>query len=186
MSHDLLLVLAGGGFAAALLKFIEFLLARKFQKQDQLETYATREELQQGLDEREATGAERFNIHKQEIKEHTTAIHDLAKVSKELKDNVLLLTNTISEMQQYNKTVGSAVNGIIHDRIIHNVDTYIERDGITVEEISTLKSLYYPYKNLGGNGDVETAFEQANKLPVLTKDEASNRDIALKKKKYIL
>jgi hypothetical protein len=186
MPHDLLIALAGGGICTALLKFIEFLLARKFQTQDKKDSYATKEELKQGLQEREATGAERFNIHATAIGENTDSIRELTSVSKELINNVFLLTNNFSEMQQYDKIVGSAINGIIHDRITHNVDTYIDRGGITIEELSTLKSMYYPYKKLGGNGDVETAFEQANKLPVITKEEANNKDISLKKKKYNL
>ena len=44
--------------------------------------------------------------------------------------------------------------------------------------------MYYPYKKLGGNGDVETAFEQAIKLPILTKQEATQKDDAIKKEKF--
>lgn len=144
MSHDIILVLAGGGICAAVLKFIEFLLTRVFQVNDRKTEYVTKA--------------------------------DIKDITKELKD-------TMVEMNAYSKNIGLAVNGIIHDRIIKNVDEYIDRNGITIEEISTLKSMYYPYKNLGGNGDVETAFEQACKLPVITKEEAIDRDIERKRKK---
>lgn len=176
MLHDILLIIFSGASITAFFELVKFLLARKFQKEDKEDNYATRQELVEGLEAREAKGAERFDINSKAIVENTKAIEDLASISKDLKDNVLLLTNTITEMKGYNKTVGDAVNGIIHDRIIHNVDTYIDRKAITIEEISTLKSMYYPYKKLGGNGDVETAFEQAIKLPVVTKEESIELD----------
>lgn len=185
MVKDLLLVLFGGGFCVGLLKFIEFLIKRRDEKQLHQEeradkkddTYAAlRKEFKEGLDEREATGKWRFE-------ENSAKIDKLFDVSNDLKDNVLLLTTNISQMQEYNVNVGDAMKGIIHDRIVHNVDGFIERNGITNEEISTLKSMYYPYKKLGGNGDVETAFETATKLPPITKEEAIKRDAEIKRSK---
>ncbi len=185
MVKDLLLVLFGGGFCVGLLKFVEFLIKRKDEKQIRQEDKAEkkdekiedlRKEFRDGLDEREKTGKWRFE-------ENSTKIDKLFEISSDLKDNVLLLTTNISQMQDYNVHVGDAMKGIIHDRIVHNVDVFIERNGITNEEISTLKSMYYPYKKLGGNGDVETAFETATKLPPITKEEAMRRDAEIKRGK---
>lgn len=180
--RDILLVLLGGGFTAALLKFIEFLITHHTHKKEHKEDVDNkvdrlRTELKNHLTEVNADWKTKY------CDRNAEGIAELAAVSKDLKDNIMLLTGTITEMKEYNKTVGSAVNGIIHDRIIHNVDEFIDRKGITVEEIATLKSMYYPYKNLGGNGDVETAFEQALKLPVITKQEATDRDVILKRKR---
>jgi len=199
--HDFLLVLAGGGFVAALLKFIEYLIEHKTHikeraedrkekkdEQSKKEIEDLRNEMKEGLDQREATGKERFDIHSKAITDITQQINELLSISNQLKDNVVLLTKNISQiqdyninMQEYNTNVGKAINGIIHDRIVHNVDIFVERNGITSEEISTLKSMYYPYKKLGGNGDVETAFEIAVKLPPITKEEAVKRDLAIKR-----
>ena len=203
--RDFLLVLAGGGAVAALLKFIEYLIEhkthikeraedRKEKKKEQgkkeLEDLREdlRNEFKEGLKQREETGKERFDINSKAIDENTRQINELLSISNQLKDNsnqlkdnVILLTQNISQIQDYNINVGKAINGIIHDRIVHNVDAFVERNGITSEEISTLKSMYYPYKKLGGNGDVETAFEIAIKLPPITKEEAVKRDLAIKR-----
>jgi len=199
--HDFLLVLAGGGIVAALLKFIEYLIEHKTHikeraedrkekknEQSKKEIEDLRNEFKEGLDKREATGRERFDINSKAIDENTKQINELLSISNQLKDNsnqlkdnVILLTRNISEIQEYNINVGKAINGIIHDRIVHNVDAFVERNGITSEEISTLKSMYYPYKKLGGNGDVETAFEIAVKLPPITKEEAVKRDLVIKR-----
>lgn len=183
MLHDILLVLCSGATIAAVLKFIEFLISHKTHKEEH------KEDIDNKLDD-----------VRTELKDHLTdvnrqwkldycdknaqGIEELTQVSKELKDNVIVLTNTTADMKEYDKTLGTAVNGIIHDRIIHNVNEYINRKAITIEEISTLKSMYYPYKKLGGNGDVETAFEQAIKLPVVTKEEAIELDKIRKQTVY--
>ena len=179
--NDLLLVLAGGGIAAAVLKFIEFLIShirhnKEYEDNVDNKIEDTKRYLKQHLVDVNAEWKEMY------CDKNAQAIQDLVGISKELKDNVILLTGAIAEMKEYNQTVGAAVNGIIHDRLIHNVDNYISRKGITIEELSTLKSMYYPYKKLGGNGDVETAFEQATKLPVITKEEATKLDEELNKK----
>lgn len=183
MLHDILLVLCSGATVAAVLKFVEFLITHKTHK----------EEHKEDIDHK-------MNDMRTELKNHLSdvnrqwkldycdqnaqGIQDLTRVSAELKDNVILLTNTTNTMREYDKILGAAVNGIIHDRIIYNVNEYINRKAITIEEISTLKSMYYPYKKLGGNGDVETAFEQAIKLPVVTKEEAIELDKVRKQTVY--
>lgn len=180
----ILVILGGGGF-----KFVEYLIEHRTQvrnrKEDREDTTDKKlSDLKQfaidHLDESNALWKEKY------CNRNANAISELTYVSKELKDNVILLTNTMAEMKEYNQNVGGAVTGIIHDRIIHNVDDYFDRGGITIKEISTLKSMYYPYKKLGGNGDVETAFERATNgtiLPVITDEEAIRRDILIKRKK---
>lgn len=187
--HDIILLLCGGGFSVGLLKFVEFLIKhitdqrnRKEDKED-----LTDEKLQ-GLKEHmisqiDSVGTAWKNRY---CDKHAESINELRVISKDLKENIRLLTKTTIEIKEYDKNVGGAITGIIHDRIIHSVESFIERGGITVDEISTLKSMYYPYKKLGGNGDVETAFEKATNgstIPVITKEEALKRDILLQRKR---
>lgn len=183
MFRDIVLILAGGGALAAMLKFIEFLIDHHTKRRDRKE------------DKKDALGNLRT-----ELKDHLTnvnldwkrdycdkhfeAIGELKEVSGQLKDNVILLTQTVTSMKEYNVHVGSAVQGIIHDRIIHNVDCYIARGAITREELSTLKSMYEPYKALGGNGSVKDAWDIASDLPVITKEEAAKLDLELERKKF--
>ena len=175
--------------ALGIVELIKFFVSRKDHKEERKEDKAEnkiadtlRKEFKDGLDKREATGKERFDINSKSIKENSQKIDEVIDISSQLKDNILLLTENISQMQEYNTNVGDAMKGIIHDRIIHNVDGFIERNGITSEEISTLKSMYLPYKKLGGNGDVETAYDIAVKLPIITKETAMNRDNEIKKR----
>ena len=177
MGHDLILVLVGGGFGVAMLKFVEFLITlstnQKNRKEDKLN--ATDKKIS---DLRE-------DIVTNYCEKNTEAIKHLTGVAIELKNNIVLLTKANAQSREYEKNVGAAINGIIHDRIMHNVEGFIERNGITVDEISTLKSMYYPYKKLGGNGDVETAYEKvaSGTIPVITKEEALKRDVLLQRKR---
>ena len=171
-----------GSLAGALgiVELIKFFVSRKDKKQERKEDKEAavdnlRKELKQHLIDVNAGWKENY------CDKNGKAIDELSDVCLQLKDNVVLLTENISQMQEYNTNVGDAVKGIIHDRILHNVDVYIERGGITHEELATLKSMYDPYKNLGGNGDVETAYNIALKLPVITKNDALERDNRLKK-----
>lgn len=171
-----------GSLAGALgiVELIKFFVSRKDKKQERKEDKEAavdnlRKELKQHLIDVNAGWKETY------CDKNSKAINELSDVCLQLKDNVVLLTENISQMQEYNTNVGDAVKGIIHDRILHNVDGYIERGGITHEELATLKSMYDPYKNLGGNGDVETAYNIALKLPVITKNDALERDNRLKK-----
>lgn len=183
MLHDLLLVIVGGGTVAALLKFIEFLIQHRTHKKERIEDRQDdvgnlRKELKQHLVDENSKWKEQY------CDRNAQSIDELKEVSSQLKDNVILLTDTITSMKEYNINVGDAVQGIIHDRILHNVDCYIARQGITKEELTTLKSMYRPYKKLGGNGDVETAYEIVTDLDVISKDEAAKRDLEIEKKKF--
>lgn len=171
-----------GSLAGALgiVELIKFFVGRKDKKQERKEDRendvdSLRKELKQHLIDVNAGWKETY------CDKNSKAVAELSEVTVQLKDNILLLTENISQMQEYNTNVGDAVKGIIHDRLLHNVDCYIERGGITHEELATLKSMYDPYKSLGGNGDIETAYNIALKLPVITKNDALERDNRLKK-----
>lgn len=188
MGRDILLLLFGGGFSVGLLTFIEFLIKhisdqrnRKEDKKDDTDKKIS--ELKRAMQTQFDEAGKNWKANYCERNEET--IRHLTSISTELKENIMLLTKTTLEIQEYEKNVGEALTGIIHDRILHNVEGFIERGGITVDEISTLKSMYYPYRKLGGNGDVETAYEKVanGEIPVITKEEALRRDILLQRKK---
>lgn len=165
--------------ALGIVELIKFFVSRKDKKQERKEEREDavdnlRAELKQHLVDVNAGWKEKY------CDRNAEAITELSQVCIQLKENVVLLTDNISQMQAYNTNVGDAVKGIIHDRIMHNIEGFIERGGITHEELATLKSMYEPYKKLGGNGDVETAFDIASKLPVITKHDALERDKARK------
>ena len=67
--------------------------------------------------------------------------------------------------------------GLGHAEIFRTAEKYIERDGITTDELEDLeKYLYKPYKEMGGNGTAETIMHKCHSLQIITADEAARRD----------
>ena len=67
--------------------------------------------------------------------------------------------------------------GLGHAEIFRTAEKYIERDGITTDELEDLeKYLYKPYKEMGGNGTAETIMHKCHSLPIIAADEAARRD----------
>lgn len=56
--------------------------------------------------------------------------------------------------------------GIGHIELVFFGMQYIERGWITQDEYETLKSLYEPYKKLGGNGSGTKIMQEVDKLPI--------------------
>ncbi len=60
--------------------------------------------------------------------------------------------------------------GLGYDRIVTLCGMYIDRGYIYQHEYEDLyKYLYKPYKEMGGNGSAERAFEEVKKLPIKRK-----------------
>lgn len=67
--------------------------------------------------------------------------------------------------------------GLGHAEIFRTAEKYIERDGVTTDELEDLeKYLYKPYKEMGGNGTAETIVHKCHSLQIITADEAARRD----------
>lgn len=74
--------------------------------------------------------------------------------------------------------IADAVRGQGHDRITCLGGKYIQRGGITHDEYENLYDyLYKPYKALGGNGTAEKVMEDVKNLPIITQNEAYERDL---------
>lgn len=67
--------------------------------------------------------------------------------------------------------------GLGHAEIFRQAEHYINRGGITTEELEDLnKYLYKPYKEMGGNGTAETLVNKCKELQIISKTEAERRD----------
>lgn len=85
------------------------------------------------------------------------------------------------ELSDKISTLGDAIRGQGHDRIIYLGGKYLERGGLTQEEYENLNDyIYQPYVNLGGNGTARRVMDEVNNLPILLPDEAVRRDKILK------
>mgnify|MGYP004468561263 FL=1 len=76
--------------------------------------------------------------------------------------------------------------GLAHDRILFLTDKYIRRKAITLKEKRNLEYLYRPYRGLHGNGDCQIGYEECQKLPIVSDEEALEMDSEIKRKTYNL
>lgn len=83
-----------------------------------------------------------------------------------------------------NSAVQNMLLGLGHDKILYLTDKYIKRGGLTTRELTNLRYLYMPYKELGGNGDCETGMNTCEKMEIITEDEADARDRAIHAKLF--
>jgi hypothetical protein len=82
------------------------------------------------------------------------------------------------------KNQSDMILGLGHDKILYLTDKIIQRGCITMKEKRNLKSLYEPYQRLGGNGDCQVGYEACEKLPIVSDQEAFDKDCERKKKEY--
>ena len=196
MLHDLILVIAGGGTVAAILKFIEFLIqhfTHKQERQEEREDNDIREELKDhltnvnnqwkvdycdvnakaiadlaqevrdGLADREAKGAERYQEHRESI--------------EELRQAMIKLAENTEETKKLGGHMGQSLMALTHDKLIYLGKCYQRRGAITLAEKNNLKLLYTPYHDgLGGNSDGEGYYTYCMNLPVVTDEEAMEMD----------
>lgn len=120
-------------------------------------------ELKEGLEERERTGLQRFEEHKESI--------------EELRQAILALTKDSQESKRIERYMADSLLGITHDKIVYLGKVYQRRGAITLAEKNNLKLLYEPYHNgLGGNSDGEGYYTYCMNLPVITDEEATELD----------
>lgn len=74
--------------------------------------------------------------------------------------------------------------GLGHDKIVYLTDKFVRRGAITLKEKRNLEFLYIPYAELGGNGDCKIGYDACQRLPVISDDEAEDRDATFKRKEY--
>lgn len=67
--------------------------------------------------------------------------------------------------------------GLGHAEIFRLCEKYLQRGGITSDELEDLdKYLFKPYHDLGGNGTAASMVEKCRKLDIITAAEAARRD----------
>lgn len=74
--------------------------------------------------------------------------------------------------------------GLGHDKIIYLTDKFVRRGAITLKEKRNLEFLYIPYAELGGNGDCKIGYDACQRLPVISDEEADDKDAKQKRKEY--
>ena len=83
-----------------------------------------------------------------------------------------------AELSRKISEIADAVKGQGHDRVTYLGGRYIQRGGITKDEYENLYDyIYLPYKALGGNGTAEKVMKDVDNLPIITKNEAHEKDL---------
>lgn len=196
MLHDLILVIAGGGTVAAVLKFIEFLIqhfTHKQERQEEREDNDIREELKDHLTKvnnqwkvdycdvnakaiADLAQEVRKGLEDREAKgaeryqEHRESIEELRKAMIKLAENT-------EETKKLGGYMTETLLGISHDKIVYLGKVYQRRGAITLAEKNNLTLLYKPYHDgLGGNSDGEGYYNYCMNLPIVTDEEAIEMD----------
>lgn len=125
------------------------------------------EEIKEGLKEREDTGHQRYEEHKEAI--------------GELRQAILSVTKNTEEITNLGKYMGQSLMALTHDKLVFLGKQYQKRGAITLAEQNNLRLLYEPYHNgLGGNSDGEGYYTYCMNLPIVTDEEAIEMDKKLK------
>lgn len=174
----------GGAFA-----LVQFLLKLKFDKTvwkaEQKEKKDKRfddlrHEFQSGLDQREKTGKERFDINSRLIEENTRAINDLTRLVQRQSEKYDELVDSLATLNKMTEIMGEGVKSGLYDKIMMVTDKCLARcegGAITVGEQANIEQLYGSYFGLGGNGEGKKRYELAvNKMKVVTEEEAKQLD----------
>ena len=119
---------------------------------------------------------------------HLTSLHnDISRNTQSIEELKEILIKMSKDNEAQNRLIDMQANEILglgHDKIIFLTDKIAKRGYITLKEKANLKALYYPYKDLGGNGDGETGFEHCMKLPVISDEEAQRLDKNIQREVY--
>lgn len=149
-------------FSATFVGFIQFLIQRHDNKNNKFNELDAK--IDEGLQERENTGKERYDEHKQAIK-------DLREIMSQLARN-------IEEQQKIVTANSELLRGIAQDKLFYLTDKYIERGVITLDELAVLEDIYTPYSSdtIKGNGRGKTGIEKCRQLPLVSEEIAKLKD----------
>lgn len=102
----------------------------------------------------------------------------------EIKKILISMEATNEKQSDIIELQGQELLGLAHDKLVYLTNQIIKRGAITVKEKANLKAIYYPYKKMGGNGDGEEGFNVCMGLPIISEQEAYERDRKIKRNMY--
>lgn len=153
----------------ALFAFITFMIKRNDKKDNRFQILEKK--VQQGLDDRENKGRERYEEHKEAI--------------EELRQALVVLTEDSIERKRLEQAIASSLMALSHDKLVALGKNYQRRGAITLAELNNLKLIYTPYHDgLGGNSDGEGYYTYCCHLPIVTEEEAIEMDNTNRKEQF--
>lgn len=170
---------ASGGFFA----YRQFIIKRKDEKEkENIQSLIDEaidkvrvelmEEFTAGLQLREDTGRERFEINSKAIEDNTRAIAELTEIVKNQVTKLDLFTESITALNKVVKSSAESQCNSNYDRLLMVASKVLNSDKITITEKTNLVQLYNSWKDLGGNDPkIDTMYEECMKLKVQVDDD---------------
>lgn len=168
----------GGGFA-----FAQFMIKRKDEKEkenvqkqidDAVRDAKTELVLQftKGLQEREDTGKERFDINSKAIKENTEQIKELTGLVKEQVQQMSEFSRGMTSLTKMARLSAESQRNSNYDRILIVANKVLKDGKITITEKTNIKQLYTSWQEFHGEGEkpdpkILTLYEECMKLPIV-------------------
>ena len=104
-----------------------------------------------------------LDSHGETLKEHSVKLDKI--------DGTLdIISEEIKESSEYTKgsdeLIKTALCSIQREKLLSTLNKYLDRGFASLEEKEAMTLMYESYKALGGNGFINTVYEQAMKLPL--------------------
>ena len=132
----------GGGCVGGSFALVQALIKLKFDKKVHDDNRADkkderfdelRQEFQDGLDERERTGKERFDINSKQIEENTTAIKQLIKLNEDQSNKIDKFCESVTKSFD---VMSGGVRSVLYDKITVVYDKCLSRcDGAAMVKV---------------------------------------------------
>lgn len=104
--------------------------------------------------------------------ENKKVLRGISDTLSTLKDQVDGIDRTTADINHQNDVIQDGTRKIQRYRLYHDLKYEIMKGYTTIDHFRELSILFESYKNLGGNGEVETLFDKYKEIPI--KEEYDN------------
>ena len=167
----------GGGLALLISSgLIQYFVNRHDTRHDKYT--ALNDKIDDGLEERDQKGRERYKENKDAIEELAKAMAKLAEAQTEQAE---LFESWRVEQREITTANSELLVGLAQNTLVHLTERYCNRGVITLDELAVLDEIYAPYHDkLHGNGRGKAGIEACRKLPIVSEEIARMKDKEVK------
>lgn len=142
-----------------------------------------RAEFKEGLEMRENTGKERFEINSEQIQQNTNMIQEVLEIQKQtnekfdkLAESMTILNEATTTNSNLTRACAEGVRSTNYDKILVVAKKALKRGAITISEKTNLKQLYNSYIELQGSDQkIKTYYEDCLQLKSIPDEEEDIR-----------
>ena len=171
-----LLVALLGGIGSSYFSYRQFIIKRKDEKDEEAlkkmiakmiseADDRLRGEFHTGLDEREHTGKERFDINSKAIQENTEQISELTSLVRDQVTKLDMFADSMTSLTRLVTASAESQRTSNYDRLLFVANKVLKSGKMTITEKTNIKQLYNSWKDLQGNDPkIDTLYEECMKL----------------------